>query len=36
MVESRNMCSVLVEKPVGKRLLGKPRRKWENKIKKDL
>ena len=24
------MCRVLVEKPVGKGLLGKPRRRWEN------
>jgi hypothetical protein len=36
MGESRNMCRVLVEKPVGKRLLGKLRRKWENNIKTDL
>jgi hypothetical protein len=36
MGERRNMCRVLVEKPVGKRLLGKPRRRWENNIKMDL
>jgi hypothetical protein len=27
---------VLVEKPEGKRLLGRPRHKWEDNIKMDL
>jgi hypothetical protein len=27
---------VLVEKPEGKRPLGRPRRRWENNIKMDL
>ena len=27
---------VLVGKPEGKKLLGRPRRRWENNIKKDL
>jgi len=27
---------VLVGKPEGKRLLGKPRRRWENNIKMEL
>jgi len=27
---------VLVGKPAGKRLLGKPRRRWEDNIKMDL
>ena len=26
----------LVEKPEGKRLLGRPRRRWENNIKMDF
>jgi hypothetical protein len=34
--EKRNACRVLVEKPEGKRPLGRPRRRWENDIKMDL
>jgi hypothetical protein len=34
--EKRNMCSLLVEKPEGKRPLGRPRRRWMNNIKIDL
>ena len=30
------MYKVLVGKPYGKRLLGRPRRRWENNIKMDL
>ena len=30
------MCRVLVGKPEGKRPLGRPRRRWEDNIKKDL
>ena len=30
------MCKVLVEKPVGKKLFVKPRRRWENNITMDL
>ena len=30
------MYRVLVRKPVGKRLLGRPRRRWEDNIKMDL
>ena len=30
------MYSVLVGKPEGKRLLGRPRRRWEDNIKMDL
>ena len=30
------MHRVLVGKPEGKRPLGRPRRRWENNIKKDL
>jgi len=33
MGERRNVCRVLVEKPVGKRLLRKPRRRWEMILK---
>ena len=32
----RSVSSVLVEKPVGKRPLGRTRRRWENDIKIDL
>jgi hypothetical protein len=34
--EGRNMYRVLVGKPEGKRLLGRPRRRWEDGIKMDL
>jgi hypothetical protein len=30
------MYKVLVEKPEGKRPLGRPRRRWEDSIRKDL
>ena len=30
------MYTVLVEKPEGKRTLGRPRRRWEDNIKIDL
>jgi hypothetical protein len=36
MEEGRSVCSVLVEKPEGKRPLRRPRRRWENNIKMDL
>ena len=36
MRERRGIYRVLVEKPEGKRLLGRPRNKWEDIIKKDL
>jgi len=36
MGERRGMYSVLVEKPEGKRRLGKPRRSWDDNIKMDL
>jgi hypothetical protein len=36
MGEVRNTYRILVEKPKGKRLLGRPRRRWENNIKMDL
>jgi hypothetical protein len=34
--EKRNACKVSVEKPEGKRPLGRPRRRWEDSIKTDL
>jgi len=36
MVEERSVHRVLVGKPEGKRPLGRPRRRWEDKIKMDL
>jgi hypothetical protein len=32
----RGIYSVLVERPEGKRPLGRPRRRWEDNIKMDL
>ena len=34
--EGRGVHRFLVEKPEGKRPLGKPRRRWEDNIKTDL
>jgi hypothetical protein len=34
--EKRNACRILVVKPEGKRLLGRPRRRWVDNIKMDL
>jgi len=36
MGEGRGVHMVLGGKPEGKRLLGRPRRRWENNIKMDL
>ena len=36
MEEGRGVHTVLVEKPEGKRPLGRPRRRWEDNIKMDL
>jgi hypothetical protein len=36
MGENRGVYRVLVGKPEGKRLLGKPRRRWEDNIKMGL
>jgi hypothetical protein len=32
----RSACRLLVERPKGRRPLGKPRRRWEDNIKIDL
>jgi hypothetical protein len=34
--EERGVYRVLVEKPEGKRPLGRPRRRWEDNIRMDL
>jgi hypothetical protein len=36
MGKERGVHRVLVGKPEGKRLLGRPRRRWEDNIKMDL
>ena len=36
MGESKGVYSILVGKPDGKRPLGRPRRRWEEQIKRDL
>jgi ferredoxin-thioredoxin reductase catalytic subunit len=36
MGEMRNACRLLVGKPEGKRLLGRPCHTWEDNIKMDL
>ena len=36
MEEGRGAHKVLVGRPEGKRLLGRPRRRWEDNIKTDL
>ena len=36
MEEGRGVHKVLVLKPEGKRLLGRPRRRWEDNIKMDF
>jgi hypothetical protein len=36
MGEEREVYKVLVEKPEGKRALGRPRRRWEDGIRMDV
>jgi hypothetical protein len=33
---NKNVCRLLVGKPEGKRLLGRPRRRWVDNIRMDL
>ena len=32
MGDRRNSCKILTAEPIGKRLLGRPRRRWEDKL----
>jgi hypothetical protein len=34
--ETRNACRILMGKPEGKTLLGRPKRRWVDSIKMDL
>jgi hypothetical protein len=36
MGTKRNTCRVLVGKPEGKRLVGRPKHRWEDNIKIDM
>jgi hypothetical protein len=36
IVEMRNEYNILVGKPEGKRIFGRPRHRWENHIRLDL
>ena len=36
MEEGRSAFKILTGKPIGKRSLGKPRRRWEDNIRMDL
>ena len=36
MEEGRSACKILTGKPTGKRLLGTPRRIWEDNIRLDI
>jgi hypothetical protein len=36
MGEERNVYKVLMGKPEGKRLLGRPKRRWEDEIRLDF
>jgi hypothetical protein len=36
MEEGRGFCRVVVRRPESKRPLGRPRRRWEDKIKMNL
>jgi len=36
MREKRGIYRILVRKPEGKRILGRPRRRWEDNVKMDL
>ena len=36
MDEGRSALKILTGKPIGKRLLGRPRRRWEDNIRMDI
>jgi len=36
MVETRNLCDILIGKPYGKRQLGRLRQRWEDSTEMDL
>jgi hypothetical protein len=36
MEQMRNAYNILIRKPKGKGLLGRPRRRWEDNIRMDL
>jgi hypothetical protein len=36
MGRGRGVCRVLIERPEGKKPLGRPRRRWEYNVKMDL
>jgi hypothetical protein len=36
MGQVKNACKIFVGKPEGRRLLGRPRRRWEDNIRMDL
>jgi hypothetical protein len=36
MGEERNVCRVFMGKPEGKRPLGRPRRRWEDRIRMEI
>jgi hypothetical protein len=36
MEEVTGACNILVQRPEGRRPLGRPRRRWEDNIKMDL
>ena len=36
MEEGKSDLKILTDKPTGKRLLGRPRRRWEDNIRMDL
>ena len=36
MEEGRSAFKILTGKPIGKRLLGRPRRRWEDNIRMDF
>jgi hypothetical protein len=35
-MHGRNACSILVQKPIGNRLLVRPRHRWEDNTRRDI